>query len=188
MLGLISFILVIIGGINWFCIGLLQFDFVAGLFGSQSSIFSRLVYIAVGLGVLVLLFNLIENKGQIKFNFKKHMKQAVNNESPTYYEKPRTAGSVEASKDNSMSDEKHNIEASKDSTTDASNAHNSSTEASKDYSESDHVRHIEQIENDKDNNSVEASLDGYDSRTKNGENNCDNGSCKIDYNDNKDKK
>lgn len=188
MLGLISFILVIIGGINWFCIGLLQFDFVAGLFGSQSSIFSRLVYIAVGLGVLVLLFNLIENKGQIKFNFKKHIKQTISNESPTYYEKPRTAGSVEASKDNAISDEKQNIETAKDNTMDVSNAQNNNTEASKNYSENDHVRHIEQKEYDQKNNSVEASLDGYDSRTKNDGNNCDKDSCKIDYNDNKDKK
>lgn len=188
MLGLISFILVIIGGINWFCIGLLQFDFVAGLFGSQSSIFSRLVYIAVGLGVLVLLFNLIENKGQIKFNFKKHIKQAISNESPTYYEKPRTAGSVEASKDNAISDEKQNMETTKNGTMDANNAQNNNTEAGKDYSENDHVRHIEQIEYDQSNNSVEASSDGYDRRTKNGGNNCDNNSCKIDYNDNKDKK
>ena len=31
MLALISFIVVIIGAINWFCIGLLQFDFVDSL-------------------------------------------------------------------------------------------------------------------------------------------------------------
>ena len=59
MLSLIAFILAIIGSINWFCIGLLQFDFVAGLFGSQSSIFSRIIYVAVGLSAFILLFNSI---------------------------------------------------------------------------------------------------------------------------------
>ena len=99
MLGLISFIAVIVGAINWFCIGLLQFDFVAGLFGSQSSIFSRIVYIAVGLGALILLFNLIENKGKIKFNFKK--KQIKNDEinQHTYYSKPKYANQIESGKD-----------------------------------------------------------------------------------------
>ena len=99
MLGLISFIVVIIGAINWFCIGLLQFDFVAGLFGSQSSIFSRIVYIAVGLGALILLFNLIENKGKIKFNFKK--KQIKNEEvkQHTYYSQPKYANQIESGKD-----------------------------------------------------------------------------------------
>ena len=70
MLSLIAFILAIIGSINWFCIGLLQFDFVAGLFGSQSSIFSRIIYVAVGLSAFILLFNLIKNKGKITFDFK----------------------------------------------------------------------------------------------------------------------
>jgi len=49
MFTLISFILVIIGSINWLCIGLLQYDFVAGLFGSQSNVFSRIVYAIIGL-------------------------------------------------------------------------------------------------------------------------------------------
>ncbi len=99
MLALISFILVIVGAINWFCIGLLQFDFVAGLFGSQSSIFSRIVYIAVGLAALILLFNLIENKGKIKFNFKKKQENKERYYENAYYDHPRYSNSVEAGKD-----------------------------------------------------------------------------------------
>lgn len=71
MLTLISLILVLIGSLNWFCIGLLQFDFVAGLFGSQSSIFSRIIYFLIGVGSIYLTFTLIKNKGKLKFNFKK---------------------------------------------------------------------------------------------------------------------
>ena len=99
MLSLISFIVVIVGAINWFCIGLLQFDFVAGLFGSQSSIFSRIVYIAVGLGALIMLFNLIENKGKIKFNFKKKNNETKKEEVITYHQQPKTSGAVEAGED-----------------------------------------------------------------------------------------
>ncbi len=68
MLGLFAFILIMVGAINWFCIGLLQFDFVAGLFGSQASIFSRIAYVAVGISAIIILFNLIKNKGKVVFN------------------------------------------------------------------------------------------------------------------------
>lgn len=71
MLTLISFIVMMIGSLNWFCIGLLQFDFVAGLFGSQSSIFSRIVYVLVGVSSLIIAYNLIKNRGRILFDFNK---------------------------------------------------------------------------------------------------------------------
>ena len=71
MLALISLLLVLIGCANWLTIGLLQFDFVAGLFGSQSSIFSRIIYVIVGVAAIVLTVNIIKNKGKIAFNFKK---------------------------------------------------------------------------------------------------------------------
>ena len=71
MLALISLILVLVGCANWLTIGLLQFDFVAGLFGSQSNIFSRIVYVIVGVASIILTVNIIKNKGKIAFNFKK---------------------------------------------------------------------------------------------------------------------
>jgi uncharacterized membrane protein YuzA (DUF378 family) len=42
----------IVGGINWGLIGLFQFDLVAALFGGQSSIISRIVYVIVGLSAI----------------------------------------------------------------------------------------------------------------------------------------
>lgn len=47
----IAQILLIIGGINWGLVGLLDLDIVATLFG-QGSMISRLVYILVGLAAL----------------------------------------------------------------------------------------------------------------------------------------
>lgn len=75
MLSLISFILVCIGSINWFCIGILQFDFVAGIFGSQSNIFSRLIYTLIGVASLIVLFNFITNKGKFVVSLKKANKE-----------------------------------------------------------------------------------------------------------------
>lgn len=71
MLAFISFLLVCIGSFNWFTIGILQYDFVAGLFGSQANVFSRLVYALVGVASIVVIFNLIKNKGKFVISFKK---------------------------------------------------------------------------------------------------------------------
>lgn len=70
MVSLIALIILMIGGLNWFCIGALQYDFVAGLFGSQANIFSRLVYVIVGISSIVVGYFAIRNKGKV-VNFKK---------------------------------------------------------------------------------------------------------------------
>ncbi len=69
MLSMISYIIVFIGGLNWLSIGLLQFDFVAGLFGSQANIFSRLVYILVGIAMGYTTYLAIRYKGHVIRNF-----------------------------------------------------------------------------------------------------------------------
>ena len=55
MLSFVSFILMCIGCLNWFSIGILQYDFVAGIFGSQSNIFSRLIYTLVGIASIIVV-------------------------------------------------------------------------------------------------------------------------------------
>lgn len=44
--------LVIIGAINWGCIGIFGLDIVAWLFGGQLSVISRIIYTLVGLAGL----------------------------------------------------------------------------------------------------------------------------------------
>lgn len=65
MLTIISFILTLLGSINWLMIGLLQYDFVAGIFGYQASVFSRLIYIVIGASAGVLIFKLIKGRGTL---------------------------------------------------------------------------------------------------------------------------
>lgn len=65
-----AFILTILGGINWLTIGMLQYDFVAGIFGTQANVFSRLIYAVIGMASIYTLFLAIANKGKI-FNSKK---------------------------------------------------------------------------------------------------------------------
>ena len=69
---LIGFILVILGGINWLMIGGLQYDFVAGIFGTQANIFSRIIYLVIGAASIYIAFVTLINKGKLKlFGYKK---------------------------------------------------------------------------------------------------------------------
>ncbi len=52
MLDRIALILTIIGGLNWGSIGLFGVDLVAWLFGGQTAVFSRVVYVVVALSAL----------------------------------------------------------------------------------------------------------------------------------------
>lgn len=83
MLALFAFIITIIGCLNWLCIGFFQFDFVAGLFGTQSSIFSRLVYIVVGIASVFLTYAVIRYKGRLTIRKNKNQDQVLLNSQPT---------------------------------------------------------------------------------------------------------
>lgn len=52
--GWITFVLVIIGGLNWGLVGLINFDLVAALFGEET-LLARIVYSLVGLSAIYLL-------------------------------------------------------------------------------------------------------------------------------------
>ena len=50
-LDVIAVILLIVGGLNWGLVGLLNFDLVAALFGAGSAL-ARIVYVLVGLSAV----------------------------------------------------------------------------------------------------------------------------------------
>ena len=49
-----SFMLVIVGGLNWLLVGLIGWD-IGVLFGGQEAMISRAVYVLVGLSALALI-------------------------------------------------------------------------------------------------------------------------------------
>ena len=51
----ISFVLLVIGGLNWLLVGLFNWD-VGIIFGGQAAIISRIIYILVGLSAINLMF------------------------------------------------------------------------------------------------------------------------------------
>jgi len=69
---IISFILTILGGLNWLTIGMLQYDFVAGIFGTQANIFSRIIYTLIGVSGIYVLISTLANR--FSFNFKSKKK------------------------------------------------------------------------------------------------------------------
>ncbi|MBD3403421.1 DUF378 domain-containing protein [candidate division GN15 bacterium] len=56
-LDIIVAVLLVVGGLNWGLVGLLDFNLVAAIFGS-SSLISSIVYILVGLSALYQVFTL----------------------------------------------------------------------------------------------------------------------------------
>lgn len=102
MLTIIAFILTILGTINWFLIGLLQYDFVAGIFGFQASILSRLIYIIVGISGIFLVFKLFKGKGTIAVFSRRNKKDLQKNLEKIGQPKEQT--NVEASKENYKED------------------------------------------------------------------------------------
>jgi uncharacterized membrane protein YuzA (DUF378 family) len=59
-LNLATLVLVIIGGLNWGLVGLMEFDLVAALFGVGSTV-TNLIYVLVGLAALWQIVPLIRS-------------------------------------------------------------------------------------------------------------------------------
>ncbi len=62
LIGWITLILVIVGGINWGLVGLFQFNLVTAIFGP--SLLERVVYILVGVSAIYQLFLLISDRSK----------------------------------------------------------------------------------------------------------------------------
>lgn len=54
-LDLLALVLVIVGGLNWGLVGLLELDLVATIFGA-GSLLAKIVYILVGLSALYMIY------------------------------------------------------------------------------------------------------------------------------------
>jgi uncharacterized membrane protein YuzA (DUF378 family) len=65
----ITFILVVVGGLNWLLVGLAKFDLVRALFPPENkaafaySAVSRAVYVLVGVAAVFQLFYVLSTKG-----------------------------------------------------------------------------------------------------------------------------
>lgn len=51
-LHMVAFLLLVVGGLNWLSVGLLEMDLVASIFGGMSSMLSKTVYVLVGLSAI----------------------------------------------------------------------------------------------------------------------------------------
>ena len=70
-INILSLVLVIVGGLNWGLVGLLDFDLVAAIFGA-GSMPSRLVYILVGLSAAWQIVPLFAALGSGELSAERH--------------------------------------------------------------------------------------------------------------------
>lgn len=54
-LHVVTFILLVVGGLNWLLVGLLGWD-IGDLFGGMDALMSRVIYVLVGLSAVAVLF------------------------------------------------------------------------------------------------------------------------------------
>lgn len=57
--------LAIIGALNWGCIGLFRFDFIAAIFGGQTAALSRVIYTIVGLAGIWCIMLLFRDREEV---------------------------------------------------------------------------------------------------------------------------
>ncbi|WP_251860250.1 DUF378 domain-containing protein [Clostridium sp. Marseille-Q2269] len=62
----ISFILVIIGAINWGLVGLCNLNLVGIIFGEPAQFVGRLIYILIGMAGINMILFLLKTKGSLK--------------------------------------------------------------------------------------------------------------------------
>ena len=112
MLTIIAFLLTIVGSVNWLLIGLLQYDFIAGIFGYQASVFSRIFYIIIGASSVFLIIKLIKCKGTLPvFTWRNKKDVALNIQKMRHKNKSEpTPQNVEASNDYSFFKDEPNTE------------------------------------------------------------------------------
>lgn len=65
MIDRIILALLIVGGINWGSIGLFKFDIVGWLFGGQSSLVSRIIFMLVGVAALWCISFYVRKDGML---------------------------------------------------------------------------------------------------------------------------
>lgn len=99
MLTIIAFLLTIAGSVNWLLIGLLQYDFVAGIFGFQASIFSRIIYIIIGASSVFLVYKLFKGKGSIPVFSRRNKEDLAKNIEKMRAPKQERAYNIEASRE-----------------------------------------------------------------------------------------
>ena len=79
MFTILSFLLIVAGCVNWLLIGLLQYDFVAGIFGFQGSVFSRIIYILIGVACLFFVFKVFKGRGTVAVFSRRNKKDVEKN-------------------------------------------------------------------------------------------------------------
>lgn len=77
----ITWILLVIGGLNWLAVGLFNWD-VSELFGGMNSAIAKVIYVLVGLSALVELFSHKSNCAACSTGGSKPMSSGMSSSTP----------------------------------------------------------------------------------------------------------
>ena len=136
MFNFVTLMIIISGAINWFCIGVFQFDIIAGIFGTQSHFFSRFVYTVIGLaGFWFLLVTLVKH-GQLSL-FKprtKKSKTATSNKEEKEEIETTNTDTSELDDNNAINEEYDNETQTKNNTNTENENNNSNDKKTKNTS------------------------------------------------------
>jgi uncharacterized membrane protein YuzA (DUF378 family) len=66
----LALVLVIVGALNWLLVGLFQYDLVAGIFGGQDALLSRVIYTLVGVAGVWCISLLFRDRDKVATNDK----------------------------------------------------------------------------------------------------------------------
>jgi uncharacterized membrane protein YuzA (DUF378 family) len=181
MVTFISFILVMAGCANWLIIGLMQYDFVAGVFGTQSSLLSRLIYIAIGVGAIWLVIMSFVQKGRIKINdngFKKLNKvlpapnsnKHNNNQDRNMQNEQRQDNQKQHYNQNNSQNFNHNQNNNQHNNQNFNNNHNSDYNEKQDYQRQDYntsnTNNHQQVPPPNANSNIEAGQEFYQNNSQ----------------------
>ena len=67
IVNIITMILLLIGGLNWLLIGLLGYNLVSGITGSDDNMVAKIIYILVGISAIWLIISWFTSGGIISF-------------------------------------------------------------------------------------------------------------------------
>ena len=67
IVNIISFILVLIGALNWGLVGIFDFNVVDAIFGGGRNLGSSIIYVLVLIAAIWLIISCVMERGQINF-------------------------------------------------------------------------------------------------------------------------
>lgn len=75
----ISYVLVLLGAVNWGLYGIFDYNLVAGIFGGARSVGAIVLYVIIALAALWLIISPIVSGGELRLRMRKNEREEAEN-------------------------------------------------------------------------------------------------------------